>query len=137
LTLIDCLAAPNPTGGTDCNSNGILDSCDIAAGAADDNGNGIPDQCETNPFIRGDADADGAINLVDAIAILNHLFSGGTIPCHDAADIDDDGTLSLPDAIGLLGYMFSNGPAPPPPFPDCDIDPTVDTRDCDRFSACP
>ncbi|MBT6542449.1 MAG: hypothetical protein HOM39_12910, partial [Planctomycetes bacterium] len=137
VTLIDCLAAPNPAGGTDCNANGILDSCDIAAGATDDNGNGILDQCETTPFIRGDADADGAINLVDAIAILIHLFSGGTIPCNDAADFDDDGALSLPDPIGLLDYMFSNGPAPPPPFPACGIDLTVDALECDSFAACP
>ncbi|MBT6969456.1 MAG: hypothetical protein HOA02_11800 [Planctomycetes bacterium] len=137
VTLIDCLAAPNPAGGTDCNANGILDSCDIAAGATDDNGNGILDQCETTPFVRGDADADGAINLVDAIAILIHLFSGGTIPCNDAADIDDDGALSLPDPIGLLDYMFSNGPAPPPPFPACGIDLTVDALECDSFEACP
>ena len=137
LTVIDCATAANPTGNTDCNSNGILDSCDIAAGAADDNGNGIPDECDDPPFIRSDVDADGAINLADAIATLDYLFIGGTIPCNDAADINDDGALDLSDPIVLLGYLFSNAPAPPAPFPDCGIDPMPDALECDSFAACP
>ncbi|MFZ9881134.1 MAG: PA14 domain-containing protein, partial [Phycisphaerales bacterium] len=32
----------------DCNSNGSLDSCDIAAGAVDCNGNGVLDSCEAS-----------------------------------------------------------------------------------------
>ena len=32
---------------TDCNNNGVLDSCDISLGTADDcNANGIPDACD-------------------------------------------------------------------------------------------
>ena len=116
----------------DCLPDGIPDECQD-----DCNGNGIPDECDTAPFIRGDADADGAINLVDAIAILGYLFSGGTIPCNDAADIDDDGALDLVDPIRLLGYLFNNAPAPPSPFPDCGIDLTADALECDSFGACP
>lgn len=39
----------------DCNHNGILDQCDLAAGTSHDcNGNGVPDECD----IAGDASAD-------------------------------------------------------------------------------
>ncbi|MFM1830741.1 MAG: hypothetical protein RLZZ558_1081, partial [Planctomycetota bacterium] len=37
---------------TDCNSNGIPDSCDLANGTSlDRNGNGIPDECDPNPVL--------------------------------------------------------------------------------------
>ena len=42
------------------------------------------------------------------------IFTGGTIPCDNAADSNDDGTLNIADAIALLGYLF-NGATPPPP----------------------
>jgi len=64
-------------------------------------------------------------------------FTGGTIPCDNAADSKDDGTLNIADAIALLGYLFNGASAPPPPFPDCGIDPTSDALECDSFAACP
>ena len=117
---------------SDTASLGFPDNMWIMDVAWDDAGD-----CVCSPFIRSDADADGATNLADAIAILDYLFIGGTIPCNDAADIDDDGALDLSDPIVLLGYLFSNTPAPPAPFPDCGIDPTPDALDCDSFAACP
>jgi hypothetical protein len=125
------------TPGDDCNGNSILDSCDIAGGAADADGNGIPDECEETPFIRGDANADGGIYIGDAVATLAYLFTGGTLPCDNAADSNDDGLLDIADAIALLGYLFNGAPPPPPPFPDCGIDPTVDALECESFAACP
>ncbi|MFQ5494785.1 MAG: hypothetical protein ACE5EX_05335, partial [Phycisphaerae bacterium] len=49
-----CLGGPpipcDGVGCADCNSNGVLDDCDIAGGAsADTNGNGVPDECECLP----------------------------------------------------------------------------------------
>jgi hypothetical protein len=124
------------TAGEDCNENGILDSCDIAGGAADADGNGIPDECEETPFSRGDANADGGTDIGDAVATLDYLFTGGTIPCDNAADSNDDGTLNIADAIALLSYLFSGASAPPAPFPDCGIDPTVDALECESFGGC-
>ena len=65
------------------------------------------------------------------------IFTGGTIPCDNAADSNDDGTLNIADAIALLGYLFNGATPPPPPFPDCGIDPTVDALECESFAACP
>ena len=93
----------------------------------------IPLQCGSTPFIRGDVNGDSTINVADAITTLAYLFTGGTIPCDNAADSNDDGTLNIADAIALLGYLFSGTTPPPPPFPDCGIDPTVDALECESF----
>ena len=79
---------------------------------------------------------DSTINVADAITTLAYLFTGGTIPCDNAADSNDDGTLNIADAIALLGYLFSGTTPPPPPFPDCGIDPTVDALECESFDGC-
>jgi hypothetical protein len=93
-------------------------------------------------FVRGDVDSDGAVDLTDAVRILDHLFLGGPAPeCLDAADTDDDAELSLTDPIVVLSWLFLGGPAPEPPSPtagsypggDCGTDPTAsDGLDCFR-----
>lgn len=75
-------------------------------------------------FVRGDANRNGRIELSDAVAIINHLFSSDSfaLPCPDAADIDDDGTVQLTDATRLLRYLFGGGSPPFPPFELAGID---------------
>jgi hypothetical protein len=86
-------------------------------GGRDDDANGALDACE-RPFFRGDADADGALDLTDAVRILLHLFQGGAAPpCAEAADADDGGTVSLTDAVFLLSFLFRGASPPPLPGP--------------------
>ncbi|MEM7168454.1 MAG: FG-GAP-like repeat-containing protein, partial [Planctomycetota bacterium] len=49
--------------------------------AALDNFQITPIGCPTSDFVRGDIDADGAINLVDAVALLGYMFNAQSIPC--------------------------------------------------------
>ena len=80
-------------------------------------------------FRRGDADADGKVQLTDAVVILGHLFQGAsTLDCLDAADVNDDGDINLTDPVGLLNYLFGGDGRPPdPPGPtQCGEDPTED-----------
>lgn len=77
-------------------------------------------------FVRGDSNRDGALNLTDAVAILDHLFRGVALTCEDAGDVDDSGSLNLTDAVVLLGYLFRSGEPPKPPFPTRGADPTTD-----------
>ena len=50
-------------------------------------------------FIRGDANADGTVDIADGTFIVNFLFLGRSAPtCDDAADADDSGELDLSDA---------------------------------------
>jgi len=86
------------------------------------------------PFLRGDTNSDGRVDLSDAVMTLGHLFLGLPAPvCLDAADADDDAVVNVTDAIYTLLYLFSGGPPPPPPHPAPGLDPTVDGMQCRRL----
>jgi hypothetical protein len=84
------------------------------------------------PFIRGDGNRDGRVDLSDAFAILFELFIASICTvCPDALDADDSGTIDMTDAIYILTFLFLGGPALTAPFPDAGADPTQDSwHDC-------
>jgi hypothetical protein len=99
--------------------------------SVDRNRNGIPDECDVPTFTRGEANADGVLDISDPVAVLGFLFLGtDTPPCIDAADANDDGELDISDPVHGLSFLFLGGPAPPAPFPDCGADPTDDALGC-------
>ena len=88
-------------------------------------------------FVRGDSNADGKLNIADAIYTLLYAFAEGTAPtCLDTADSNDDGAIDIADAIVVLQYLFVEGPVIPPPFPGCAVDPTIDDLTCLSFASC-
>ncbi len=89
-------------------------------------------------FRRGDANSDGAVNVADAIATLEHLFGSTPIRCLDAADTNDDGRLNVTDPIALLAFLFEEEATPPAfPYPDEGVDPTEDNLGCPPEDAAP
>ncbi|MCK4340734.1 MAG: hypothetical protein KAY37_03300 [Phycisphaerae bacterium] len=106
----------------DCNTNGILDECDIAAGTSlDDNGNGIPDECETPAVCSGDCNCDGAIDwrdidyfvaaMNDNIAAWEAMFSPSTPSCpFGNNDVNSDGTVNWRDIDPLVAVMNTTCP---------------------------
>ncbi len=100
------------------------------------------------PFVRGDANVDGRVDITDAVAILRYLFAASfTPPCLDSADVDDSGAIVINDPIRILYWLFGGGPPPAAPAPsqvpdyvperDCAPDSTGDDLRCDRFDRCP
>ena len=83
-------------------------------------------------FIRGDANADGEVDISDPIFLLAYLYTGGpATTCWDAADGNDDGETDLSDAVYVLSYLYvGNSPPPPPPFPEPGRDETEDELVC-------
>jgi hypothetical protein len=74
-------------------------------------------------FIRGDANADEATDLTDAVAIFGYLFLGEKkVPCEQAGDVNDDGALDISDGIYVLSFLFTGGLAIKPPIENCGID---------------
>ena len=70
-------------------------------------------------FLRGDANADGRLDISDAVAMLQQLFAERPVSCMEAADADGSRTLNVTDPIYLLAFLFRAAPSPPAPFPIC------------------
>ena len=85
-------------------------------------------------FIRGDANADGRVDMSDAVALLWSMFSGGPgLPCLDAADSNADLVIDVSDAVAILDVLFRTRSALPAPFPACGSVPALM---CEDSSAC-
>ncbi len=79
------------------------------------------------PFVRGNSNGDGRVDIADGIFIFYYLFRGGRAPTPlDAADVNDDGAVDASDGVYVVNHQFLSGPPPPPPFPLAGIDPTDD-----------
>ncbi len=91
------------------------------------------------PFTRGDTNADGQIDIGDAIGTLVYLFGSvenGDPDCLKAADTNDSGDIDIADPIFLLSYLFAAGPEPVLPFGECGTDETEDGLSCLKFPPC-
>jgi hypothetical protein len=65
------------------------------------------------PYICGDADGGGSINISDAVSIIEYIFRGGPPPNPIAAgDSNCDASVNIADAVYLVAYIFSGGPEP-------------------------
>jgi hypothetical protein len=103
-TWIDVTATYITSTAADCNANGLIDSCELAAGlGTDQNGNGIPDECE-NPATACPADLDrnGVVEGGDLAILLGAWGSGSA-----AQDITGDGLIDGSDLATMLGAWGS------------------------------
>ncbi|MBN1420938.1 MAG: hypothetical protein JXP34_19360, partial [Planctomycetes bacterium] len=104
---------------------------------------GAPAVISTGLFRRGDTNADGQMDIGDAICALNFLFGAPedtckhSVPvCLDAADANDDGSHDLGDAITILNLLFLDTGPLPEPFTECGLDPSGDAFDCAHYPPC-
>lgn len=90
------------SGGADCNGNGIPDSCDIAGGAPDCDVDGVPDSCES------DCDSDG---VPDSCAIAGGASdcNANGVPDTCEADCDGDGVLDVCEIASGASDCDANG----------------------------
>lgn len=68
---------------------------------------------EGAPYTNGDANADGACNVGDAVFIINYVFKHGPPPepMH-SGDANCDGQPNVGDAVYIINYVFKSGTAP-------------------------
>lgn len=90
------------------------------------------------PFLRGDCNLDGTVDLSDAIRTIAILFLGQErAGCDDACDSNDDGALDLSDPVRTLSTLFLGADElPPPGTRTCGHDPTVEELLCRVSSPC-
>ena len=87
-------------------------------------------------FTRGDANADGTIDVADPLRILGEFFFGQpAVECRSAADANDDEVVNLADPIFVLNYLFQGGSPPPAPV-TCGLDPTPGTACATTDTGC-
>jgi Bacterial Ig-like domain (group 1)/Dockerin type I domain/von Willebrand factor type A domain len=68
---------------------------------------------ETPPYECGDANTDFAVNVSDAVYIINYVFVGGPAPTPlYIADANCDDAVNVSDAAYVINYIFVNGPVP-------------------------
>ncbi len=69
------------------------------------------------PYLCGDASGDLAVNVSDAVHIINYVFVGGTAPDPlESGDANCDQTVNVSDAVWIINYVFIGG------NPPCDQD---------------
>ena len=91
---------------------------------------------DRTPFLRGDANSDGSIDISDGISILGYLFLGESQPgCLDSSDSDDSGQVDLSDGILIFNFLFLGGDAPGT-VRACRTDTTEDGLDCTTHVPC-
>jgi hypothetical protein len=95
-------------------------------------------------FRRGDTNADGRVDIGDAVCALDHLFGANpssackqAVPhCLSGADANDDGAIDIADGVAILNHLFAGGGPLPPPFDACGDDPTADATSCADHAPC-
>ena len=68
---------------------------------------------EFMPYVCGDADNSGGVNVSDAVYIINYVFSQGNPPDPLlSGDVNCDQLVNVSDAVYVISYVFSGGSAP-------------------------
>jgi len=61
----------------------------------------------------GDANGNGAVNLLDITFLINFLYkSGAAPPCNDQADANGNNAVNLLDITFLINFLYKDGAAP-------------------------
>jgi len=64
-------------------------------------------------WICGDADASGAVNILDVSFVVSYLYKGGPPPNPTSkADVDHSGAVNILDVGYTISYLYKGGPAP-------------------------
>ena len=65
------------------------------------------------PYLAGDPNHDGIINVSDVVYLINYLFGEGPQPDpYESGDATGDGKVNVLDIIYLINYLFLGGPPP-------------------------
>lgn len=101
------LAAGNVS---DCNANGVPDGCDITAGLLSDfDQDNRPDECGCGAFCRGDLDLDFVVDGRDVQPFIACIASGN-LAANDCgcADLNNDLRLDAADASAFVGKLLTD-----------------------------
>jgi len=116
---------------------GEIEGTSIVLGADTEAGDGAPIATSAAEFVRGDAYLDGAINLLDVVAILQHVVRSVTHSCPAALDMNGDDEVDAADAVLLASHILIEAPAPAARFPASASNSKELSLACESFESCP
>ena len=62
---------------------------------------------DTPEILKGDANGDGSVDTVDAVAIVNHILGKSSVSFVEAnADLNGDGQVSVDDAVATVQLIL-------------------------------
>ncbi|MEW5923338.1 MAG: dockerin type I domain-containing protein [Candidatus Zixiibacteriota bacterium] len=65
------------------------------------------------PYICGDVNQSGSVNILDATYLISYLYKGGPAPQYPgSADANNSGSINLLDVTFLISYLYKGGPVP-------------------------
>ena len=65
------------------------------------------------PYVCGDADGSGGVNIADVTYLIARIFAGGPAPVPlEAGDANGSGGVNIADVTYLIARIFAGGPAP-------------------------
>jgi hypothetical protein len=66
------------------------------------------------PFVYGDVDHSGSVDISDVVYLISFIFSGGSAPAPWAAalHINGDASVDISDVVYLIAYIFAGGSPP-------------------------
>ncbi len=69
---------------------------------------------EPAPYVNGDVDNSGNVDISDAVYLIQFIFNDGPAPkpWSAAMQIDGDPAVDISDVVYLIGYIFGGGPPP-------------------------
>lgn len=66
-----------------------------------------------NPFLLGDVDGSGDINVADLVFLVDYVFKGGPPPeILESGDVNCSSDINVADLTFLVDYLFKGGSAP-------------------------
>jgi hypothetical protein len=66
------------------------------------------------PYVNGDVDHSGYVDISDAVYLISFIFNGGPAPApwSAALHINSDAIVDISDVVYLIAYIFTGGPPP-------------------------
>ncbi len=70
-------------------------------------------QVQIFPYVAGDANGNGTVNILDATFIISYLYKQGPAPNPlEAGNANGVGVINILDATYLISYLYKSGMPP-------------------------
>jgi len=58
--------------------------------------------------VKGDVNNDGAVNISDALALINYILNDSGDINLDVADCNGDNEINVSDALAIINYVLND-----------------------------